>query len=163
MAMVQDKKRHWEELWRGVDLQNITGERRAVRAAAATNAAAVDWLADGAGDAIPAELRMKIAIAATNLSTSIPFVHQAGEIFDVTGSLVQWQLKGKQLRSGYQGFVVVTTIMTFSPRWANPAWEVLEFPWNKQQAAILAQMRRIALQLDAAPMFSPYPFDAPTS
>ena len=126
-----------EEFCVGVDLLNVTAERKVVRVASDSTASLTFWLEQGAGGVLPRDVRLDAAEAAWNLSEAVPLPHALHEKFDVRGRLVMWELKAKVLASGYRAAVVQCTIITFSPQWANVLWSMLELDWSKQNTMIL--------------------------
>ena len=136
----------------GVDLMNVTAQRKAARVAADSTASLTFWLEHGGGGVLPADVRLSAAEAVWNLSEAVPIAHAAEETFDVRGRLVLWELKAKVLASGYRATTVQCTVIAFSPQWANALWGLLEMDWSKQHSAILERTKAFRHRLDPLPV-----------
>ena len=126
-----------ENIWTGVDVTNIEGERRIGRVASYDRERLQLWLVAGAGDLVPPDLTAKLVSATGELSEDLPSLERSGRVFNYSGHLTLWQFKGRKLRLGYFAISVAITESKFEVMWANIVWDALELSMRRQSARIL--------------------------
>lgn len=123
-----------ENIWTGVDVTNIEGERRIGRVASYDRERLQLWLVAGAGDLVPPDLAAKLVSATGELSEDLPSLERSGRVFNYSGHLTFWQFKGRKLRLGYFAISVAITESKFEVMWANIVWDALELSMRRQSA-----------------------------
>ena len=136
-----------EDFWHGVDLLNARADRTVGRAGAESPAALKDWILRGGGGLVPDVLLPQVARFVTNFNLSVPAQQGGGQHFEAEGVFRSWYAEVRRLRSGHIGFAVVLTTVSFLPKWANPLWEMADFPPASEPDRILDAVKVVVERL----------------
>ena len=136
-----------DDFWHGVDLLNAQADRTIGRAGAESPAALKDWILRGGGGLVPDVLLGQVARFVTNFNLTVPAQQGGGQHFEAEGVFRSWYAEVRRLRSGHIGFAVVITTVAFQPKWANPLWEMADFPPASEPDRILAAVKVVIERL----------------
>ena len=82
----------------------------------------------GAGGVVPDVLLGQVARFVSNFNLTVSAQQGGRQHFEAEGVFRSWYAEVRRLRSGHIGFAVVITTVSFLPKWANPLWEMADFP-----------------------------------
>ena len=145
-----------EELWRGVDLQDVHMHRSAVRATGADCKLVADWVESGGGCTVPQTLQGDLAALIGSVSRSVFEVEQHGDRFWAEGKFVTFYLRARWRRDGTCTAAFIVTNTSFTPVWMGSYcsyWEVFGFSPQSQSQQIVSKL------YDALSTLKPPPAD----
>ena len=132
-----------QELWRGVDIVNVSIIANHKRVVGDEGADIVRWLSDAsdADQLQPAEIDMLID-AAHKVGIRIPRVDAAKQSLVTEGVYRQFEATVALLETGHIGVQWSLFSVTFEQRWVNPLWQLLELEMSGESMQILDSLNR---------------------
>ena len=134
------------EIWRGVDLYNITVRQHAHQAIADDPLVVKAWLESDAGRrAAPLadEPRQLVADIGASVGVAMPKASHSSTLLHVNGELTAISVEAQLLDSGYVAVAWTSSNVVYNVRWSNPVWAGLEFDVEEEYGQITAQLERL--------------------
>ncbi len=141
-----------EELWRGIDLEDVHMHRSAVRATGADCKLVADWVESGGGCTVPQTLQGDLAALIGSVSRSVFEVDQHGDRFWAEGRFVTFHLRARWRRDGTCTTAFIVTNTTFTPVWMGSYWEVFGFSPRSQSQQIISKLYKALSTLKPPPV-----------
>ena len=137
-----------EELWKGVDLLNVTFDRDANKVVAQTPAELSFWFLRGANGNLDAAHLPWFASVASNISKGVPTVSASTVHFDSRGTFCQLYMKGRMRADGSVAAVMLVVNSSFVPQWSCPFWGFLGFEIYSQSDRIIGLFGELVADLE---------------
>ena len=129
------------EAFIGIDVMNISGDRKIVRFAATSADAAALFVLKGAAGTVPAAVAPHLADAISNVSRSLPTLYMKDLHFDLGArTFISWEMKSRFLHTGHVAVAFSVVNADFGVQWANFLWELLELDLERHSGHILEGM-----------------------
>ena len=138
--------------YNGVDVANVTLRRRHGRLMTASPDGVLHWLSGINDTVLAAQARDAFLLSVVNVSWDVPHIEASDFWLDaVNGHFIHWEYKCRLGRNGFVGFVFVVSSATFTPRWANPYWEMMEVEMDWVAQDIAKSLFKILRALEPLP------------
>ena len=138
-----------DEVWRGVDVLNVSLHRSAGKAVAHTAAdLCMHLLTQGQ---IPHRAQKALVRSLANTSSAVPIVVRQDDYFNVGGEYTVWWLAARVRNDKSLAAAYWVINVTFQAQWANPAWDILGFRIETESARIVEGLSRVFMRLPALP------------
>lgn len=136
-------------MWGGVDLANVTAERKYGRVLAQDRDAMTQWFNDMPTDHVPFRAKSSFVSQSLRVSYRVPYVETSDEFLDVAGGAYwSWLMRCRHGDSGAVGCTFAVTIIRYEPTWAFVGWEALELPLTKANLQILPALHEVQRELE---------------
>ena len=145
-----------EATWQGVDLLNVSVSRARGRIRADSPQAIAAWLNSSEGRRITTcteNFAQRLwADALWSLSHDIQDIENSIDALELRGSFSRVAFAAQWDPTGEASFKYEYAQVSFSPRWANPFWELLDLPLESEALQVERLLDELVLRVPAAPL-----------
>lgn len=140
------------EIWRGVDLLNMTIAHTRGHVLIDDFSILSEWLGSPSGQStsmLPPDVVSFVLNITASVSPSMPLLHQTRVFSASSGTFLEAEASATILDSGYIAVSWRYVCVEFLPLWANPCWDFIGCPVSAEAFAIQQQVREV---LDTLPI-----------